>query len=123
MKWQPEIGSNDEGIICVWPSFYYGDQTREQMLEWFKDTFGFDITIIGIVETLPNPEDRDSAEPATGGRPDFFFRVPNEEIGKFAIARFQFGIRWWEDIFFNKGQDIYPREFIKAYPCPVKEWA
>ena len=129
MKWQPEIGSDEESIVCVWPQFHPyntshpGMETKEDILEWFKDNFGFDITIIGIVETLPDPADSHLEKPTTGGRLDFFFRVPNEEIGRFAIARFQFGIRWWEDIFFNKGQDIYPDEFIKAYPCPVEEWA
>ena len=93
MKWQPEIGSDEESIICVWQQFHPYNKTKEDILEWFKDNFGFDITIIGIVETLPDPEDRHLEKPPTGGRPDFFFRVPNEEIGRFAIARFQFGIK------------------------------
>ena len=54
--------------------------------------------------------------PDTGGRNDFFFYVNTADVPKFAIPRFHFGMRWWEDIYFNDGQDIYPPEFLAAYP-------
>ena len=50
------------------------------------------------------------------GRQDFFFFVKTTDVSKFAIKRFQFGMRWWEDVYFNDEQDIYPPEFLKAYP-------
>mgnify|MGYP003148030918 CR=1 FL=1 len=121
LDWKPDIGDDSESIVCVWPGLII--ESAEEALDWFKDNFGVDISIIGIVKTLPDPGDRHLENPPTGGRTDFFFRLPNEDIGGFAIPRLQFGIRWWEDIFFNKGQDIYPDEFIQAYPCPVGEWA
>ena len=119
--WESGIGDNSESIVCVWPGLVV--ETKEEALDWFKDELGVDITIIGIVTTLPDAGDRHLENPPTGGRTDFFFRVSNKDISKFAFARLQFGIRWWEDVFFNKGQDIYPDEFIEAYPCPVEEWA
>ena len=38
---------------------------------------------------------------------------------KFAIKRFQFGMRWWKDVYFNEMKHIswhiYPPEFRRAY--------
>ena len=52
----------------------------------------------------------------TGGRHDFFFFVKAEGLPKFALKRFRFGMRWWEDVYFNGGEGIYPIEFRRAYP-------
>ena len=35
---------------------------------------------------------------------------------KFAVKRFTFGMRWWEDVYFNGGEGIYPIDFRRAYP-------
>ena len=32
------------------------------------------------------------------------------------FKRFRFGMRWWEDVYFNDGEGIYPMEFRRAYP-------
>ena len=53
---------------------------------------------------------------STGGRHDFFFYVKMADVPKFAIKRFQFGMRWWENVYSNNGENIYPIEFLHAYP-------
>ena len=54
--------------------------------------------------------------PDTGGRCDFFFFVDLNDMPKFAVQRFQFGMRWWQDVYYNEGEGIYPIEFRVAYP-------
>ena len=70
---------------------------------------------MGCVETLPDLRDGTEIE-GTGGRHDFFFFVRVADVPKFATKRFQFGMRWWEDVYFNDGEGIYPIEFRRAYP-------
>ena len=43
-------------------------------------------------------EDGEEVE-GTGGRTDFFFFVKAADVPKFAIKRFPFGMRWWEDVY------------------------
>ena len=47
---------------------------------------------------------------------DFFFFVKAADVLKFAIKRFPFGMRFWEDVYFNEMEHIYPPEFRRASP-------
>ena len=38
------------------------------------------------------------------------------DVPKFAMKRFSFGMRWWQDVYFNEHEHIYPLEFRRAYP-------
>eukprot|EP00966_Prymnesium_polylepis_P272216 6289204-Prymnesium_polylepis.1 len=104
----------EEGVLTLWP----GTPVREADLYgpkslhyFFQKAFDIEVTPVGCVKTLPDVEDGQEVE-GTGGRIDFFFFVKTTDVFKFAIKRFAFGMRWWEDIDFNNGEDIYPLEFI-----------
>lgn len=111
MKWKK---IEADGVLTLWP----GTLVRKSDLNgpegihaFFQKAFDIQIIPVGCVETLPDKDDD-----GTGGRIDFFFFVITNDVSKFALKRFQFGMRWWEDVYFNEGEDIYPVEFRIAYP-------
>ena len=114
----------DEGVLTLWP----GTPVREVDLYgpkgipyFFKEAFDIDVTPVGCVTTLPDRDEGGVEIQGTGGRHDFFFFVKLADVPKFAVKRFQFGMRWWSDVYFNNGEDIYPSEFLKAYA--IRAWA
>ena len=114
MKWKKL--EDQKGQLVVWPSCLVEADDEERVYDFFKKNFGIKPIIVGCVLTLPDPEHRDMEEPPSGGRCDFFFFVDFDDVGKIAIKRFQFSMRWWEDVFYNEQEDIYPQEFRDAYP-------
>lgn len=120
MTWE-KITPPNSSVLTLWP----GTAVRYCDIKDLKNDFSkwFDIvpTPVGCVKTLPDKDSGGNNVPGTGGRYDFFFFVNANDMGKFAIKRFEFGMRWWEDVFFNDQQDIYPPEFISAYPNPWTE--
>tara|TARA_R100000908_G_C3660361_1_gene87892 strand:+ start:206 stop:580 length:375 start_codon:yes stop_codon:yes gene_type:complete len=104
-----------EGILCVWPATLVAEEDKEAVEDFFRTEINVEITTVGCVRTLPNKGDTTGE---TGGRCDFFFYLKSEDIPRFAVARFAYGVRWWEDVYFNKGENIYPRDFREAYPDP-----
>eukprot|EP00966_Prymnesium_polylepis_P318758 7361825-Prymnesium_polylepis.2 len=86
----------------------------------FQEAFGIVPTLVGCVTTLPDKDDQGFDVPDTCGRHDFFFYINTSDIPKFAIPLFRIGMRWWEDVYFNGGEDNYPADFLTAYPDPGK---
>ena len=117
MKW-----SNmkvDDAVLTLW----LGTLVREADLYgpksihiFFKKIFDIAVTPVGCVTTLPDKDDDGVNVEGTGGRHDFFFFVKAADVPKFAVKRFEFGMRWWSDVYFNNHEDIYPVEFLNAYP-------
>jgi len=65
---------------------------------------------VGTVTTLPG-------NGGSGGRTDVFLLVHRSDIPRVAVNRLRLGdVRWWEDIFYNIQQHIYPRDIIESYP-------
>lgn len=75
--------------------------------------------IVGVVETLPSKDVNGCDIPGTGGRKDLFFFINNKDVNRFAVWSLNYRMRWWEDIFYNDEQDIYPEDFRKKYS---KRW-
>ncbi|MEC7484598.1 MAG: hypothetical protein VX998_07400, partial [Candidatus Thermoplasmatota archaeon] len=109
----------DDAVLTLWP----GTAVRNKDMHgpkgipmFFRKAFGIDVIPVGCVETLPDKNEFGEDVEDTGGRSDFFFFVKVEDVPKFAIKRFQFGMRWWSDVYFNGQEDIYPDAFRAAYP-------
>jgi len=102
-----------DGVLTFWSGTLVNEGQEKEVKEFFKSEFKIEITPVGCVHTLPD-EGETLAE--SGGRCDFFFYVNLKDIPSFAIARLEYGMRWWEDVYFNKGENIYPRNFLLAYP-------
>ena len=109
----------DDAVLTLWPGTSVKESDLagpEGVMAFFKEAFDIEPTPVGCVETLPDT-DADGVEiEGTGGRHDFFFYVKMADVPKFAIKRFEFDMRWWEDVYFNNGEFIYPIEFRQAYP-------
>lgn len=56
----------ENAVLAVWPATVVTECDTEIFVEFFKNEFNVDITIIGMVETLPDDHD-------DGGRQDMFF--------------------------------------------------
>lgn len=115
------------GVLTVWQDISVCPSDLPEMLDFFRTMFDITPTPVGCVTTLPS-RTADGAEVAgTGGRCDFFFFVEVTDMEKIAFPRVAFcreygqRVRWWEDIFFNREEDIYPTAFRDAYPDPIQE--
>ena len=108
----------DDAVLTLWP----GKMVRESdlagpdgVMALFNEAFGIVPTPVGCVESLPDTDEHDNEIEDTGGRHDFFFYVKIADMPKFALQRLHFGMRWWEDIYSNDEEGIYPIEFRHAY--------
>jgi len=96
--------------VCVWPATIVGDDKIIEFESFMLDTFGARIQYLEEIKTFPDKDD-----PNTGDRNDVFFAVHDLDVGKFAIPRLQYGIRWIEDVL-DKGNyknKIYPQRVYK----------
>jgi len=97
--------------VCVWPgglcpmrevedAIRYGLKIRVQCLEY--------------IVTYPDLENGKPV-PGTGGRFDLFFAVHHKDVQRFAIPRFDLGIRWIEDVLWsvNYHSPIYPERVFR----------
>lgn len=89
--------------ICVWPATTLCDATPAEFIEYMREKFGIRTIFCEVV-------------PTNFGRQDLFFRINGYDIGKFAIKRIPYGIRWWEDILGNGRGCEYPPEVLEKYP-------
>jgi hypothetical protein len=107
-----------DAVLTFWPATIVCKDQATIVCKDFKEMFGIDITPVGCVETLPDVDEAGHTIDGTGGRQDFFFFVNMTDVPKFAIEGLELGMRWWEEVYFNNQQSIYPPEFLKAYPNP-----
>ncbi len=101
--------------LCVWPGAIVGKENAEHFESEMLRLFNARVKYEDEVKTNPGIDHELGVIPETGGRNDLFFYVHSDDIGHFAIGRLKFGIRWWEDVFFNKQEYLYPKEFIKNH--------
>jgi hypothetical protein len=106
--------------LCVWPGTVLegeeGKISPQDFEAWMLENFGARIKYKCEVTTLPDVKNG-RAVPDTGGRNDVFFYVHSDDIGGFAVARLQVGIRWWEDVIkYNDNSALYTEEFVNENP-------
>jgi hypothetical protein len=97
----------------------FKEDDKKDFLAIFKRHHFHKPKILGVITTLPSKDVNGKTIEGTGGRKDFFFFINNKDIGRFSIWRLNYSMRWWEDIFYNHEEEIYPLEFRKKYP---KRW-
>jgi len=101
--------------LVVAQGFDYKESDRKQFLEIFKKHHFHRPKIVGVIITLPSKDSNGKIIAGTGGRKDFFFYINNKDIEKFSIWRFNYNFRWYEDIYYNHEEDIYPKKFKDKY--------
>jgi hypothetical protein len=100
--------------VCVWPGTTGCKEDPEGVKEFFQEAFGVRVQFLEEVVTKPDQND-----PGTGGRTDVLLAIHSEDVMKFAVKRFEVGIRWIEDVLDNQehhtpGYSIYP-DHVKEY--------
>lgn len=114
MPWTP-VRCKD-AVLAFWPGVSVEESDIDGILAGFKNEFGFTPLPVGCVETLPDIDRDGNAVEGTGGRHDFFFFVGMEYVPAFATMRFKCGARWWQDVYSNDQEHMYPAEFLAAFP-------
>ena len=77
--------------LCVWEGVLMDGQTPESFEEYIGEQMDSRTKFAEQVHTLPDMKDGVPVK-GTGGRSDIFFYIHNEDIGKFAVPRLQYGI-------------------------------
>lgn len=101
--------------VCVWPGTLVGADKTAEFEVFVLENLGTRIQYLEEVQTAPDYENGYPVK-GTGGRNDVLFAVHNDDVMKFAVPRFQYGMRWLEDVYGNGGGDLYP-ERIAQYQC------
>jgi hypothetical protein len=101
--------------VTVWPGTLLEDMSAKDFEDWVEKTLGTRVQYLETVVTAPDMNGGETVE-QTGGRHDVFFAVHNEDLGKFAVPRLSFGMRWLEDVYGNGGAYLYPKRIV-GYMC------
>lgn len=81
----------------AWPQTELGNSSPADFEAWVAETFGgVRAKYIGDFITLPDEE------PGSGGRSDLCFAIHEEDAEKFAVPRFEYGMRWVDDVIANE---------------------
>jgi histone acetyltransferase (RNA polymerase elongator complex component) len=98
--------------VCVWPGTIVCDKehTSEDFIKFMKDQFNIRVQYLEEIITNPDIDINGKIVEGTGGRNDVFFAVHKDSVMKFAVLRFEIGIRWIEDVLAegNYTSPIYP---------------
>lgn len=96
--------------LCVWQGVSLGNDTGVDFEKFIMDECSCRIKFAEEVVTLPCLEKNEE-----GGRHDLFFYVHDDDIGRFAVKRLPYGIRWWEDVLGNGNGYQYSEDTLKKY--------
>lgn len=103
--------------VCVWPATLVGESKIQEFEQFFLEELGTRVQYLEEILTLPDTSNSGTPIPDTGGRCDVFFAVHSDDIGKFAVPRLSFGIRWIEDVYGNGQGGLYDKR-VASY----KSW-
>lgn len=119
--------SENYSQVCVWPGCLLNENGKpnKENIKSFEDFMMENLQVrIKFLEVIITGPDIENGIPVsdTGGRHDVFFAIHKDDVGKFAIPRFQFGIRWIEDVLGNGNyrSPIYP-DYVFDYVTWNKE--
>ena len=98
-------------LVVVWPGTTVPEGEEKEFEAFIEDTFGVEAQYLEQIETKRNST-------SSGGRVDLFFAVKGN-IGKFAVQRLAYGMRWLEDVLsdvnYNIEDPFYPSR-VFDYP-------
>lgn len=94
--------------VVIWPGTVCGEGNAVDFEKFILDQLKTRCQYLEEIRT-----NKDFGDEESGGRNDIFFAVHSEDVGKFAVPRFAFGMRWIEDIYGNGGGYLYPARVEK----------
>lgn len=93
--------------LCVWPGISLGDMKEEDFPYFMAKNF----------QNIRVKYEKELEVTIDGKKSNYlFFYVHIDDVDKFAELRMGACIRWWEDIFINEEEDIFPKEFVDSHP-------
>jgi hypothetical protein len=100
--------------VCVWPGCALMNTTVEEFEKSMLQDIGIKVQFLEEIETGSDMKNGVPV-PETGGRHDLFFAIHDEDVGKFVLKRFQYDIRWLEDVLAscNYHSPIYPKRVFE----------
>jgi hypothetical protein len=102
--------------ICILPGCDFNvEKDKKYFYEFFKKYKFRKPKIIGVVETLPNKDSNGNIIIGTGGRKDLFFYINEKDERRFNTWKYIYSICYYEDVFYNHEEEIYPIKFRKKY--------
>jgi hypothetical protein len=93
--------------VCIWSGTTVGADMVAEFEAFVMDKLGTRVQYLEEVLTAPDYANGFPVE-GTGGRNDVLFAVHRDDIAKFAVPRFQYGMRWIEDVYGNGHGALYP---------------
>lgn len=104
--------------VCVWPACIVGTDKVSDFKQFMFREFKVRVQYLEEIKTDSDKDSQGNPIKDTGARNDLFFAVHDKDVGKFAMARLQYGIRWLEDVLDkeNYQQIIYPPR-VYDYKC------
>lgn len=118
IPWTSGLRNEAYDMLCVCHGVELTRDNIPNLNAFLREEFGIthNVRVVGTVLTIPTPGN-EKKEP--GNRSDLFFLLHKDDVMRLAnVKRLEVGIRWWEDIYFNHCEDIYPQAFRDAYPPP-----
>jgi hypothetical protein len=102
--------------VCVWPGTIVEEGKEREFEDFMLKELGTRVRFLETILTKPDKRKDGTDDPDTGGRADVFFAVHDEDVGKFAVPRLGYGIRWIEDALAkcNHTAHLYPSR-VKKY--------
>jgi len=100
---------------AMWPGTTCPAGEESTFVDFIAEQFnGARAQFIGLFLTKPDIDGDGCPVPDTGGRSDLVFAIHEDDMGKFAVQRLQFGMRWVDDVLANEVDrgdvSIYVRE-------------
>ena len=92
MRYQPILPMSNFNQLCVLHGI---TDPLPELGRVISSEFGVRVKMEDSYYTLPD------GETGAGGRRDVLFYIHDDDISKFAVARFGIGVRWWEDVLKN----------------------
>lgn len=101
--------------VCVWQGTLVGADNVADFEQFVQAELGTRVQYLEEILTAPDMVGGYPVE-GTGGRNDVLFAVHDDDIMKFAVPRFQYGMRWLEDVYGNGQGNLYPARVVD-YMC------
>lgn len=94
--------------VVVWQGTIVGLAAAAEFEKFILEELGTRAKYLKDVLTKPDLGEHGSPIPGTGSRCDALFAVHEDDVKKFALPRFKYGMRWLDDVFGNGNGHLYP---------------
>lgn len=111
--------------VVVWPGTIVGLDQIQEFVEFMQEELGVRVKYISELKTKADWFSTYEDTKGSGGRNDVLFYIHSDDIEKFAIPRFQYGMQWLEDVLNNElrlNRELGIPEDYSIYPRHIFEY-